>query len=203
MGSMDDKRAEKRKRIVEAAAGVFSRRGYKSALMAEVATAAGVGKGTIYEYFDSKEELFLGVFDWFCETVSSGAMVRATSLGLSTAEKLTVLCDAVLASLVEHPEYITLTMEFWAAATTSPVREKLNDAFRRLYADYRLLVTGLIDDGIQRGEFRSDVDAGAVAAGIVAALDALPLQSMFEPDFNARKAGAGFVETLLAGLSAT
>lgn len=48
----------KRERILDAAIEVFCVSGYEAASMADVAAKAGVGKGTIYLYFDSKESLF-------------------------------------------------------------------------------------------------------------------------------------------------
>lgn len=48
----------KRERILDAAIDVFCISGYEAASMADVAAKAGVGKGTIYLYFDSKENLF-------------------------------------------------------------------------------------------------------------------------------------------------
>ena len=55
-------REEKRDSLVKAAASVFASQGFSRARIADIAEAADVGKGTIYEYFDSKEELFLAVF---------------------------------------------------------------------------------------------------------------------------------------------
>ena len=51
----------KRREIIRAAAAVFTRSGYHVAKMQDIATAAEIGKGTIYEYFSTKEELFLAV----------------------------------------------------------------------------------------------------------------------------------------------
>lgn len=48
----------KKELILEAAVQVFSNCGYDSARMEEIAETAGIGKGTIYEYFDSKLQLF-------------------------------------------------------------------------------------------------------------------------------------------------
>lgn len=48
----------KRERILDAAIDVFCASGYEAASMADVAVKAGVGKGTIYLYFNSKESLF-------------------------------------------------------------------------------------------------------------------------------------------------
>ncbi len=49
---------EKRSSILEAAVSIFSREGYPNARMQEIATKAGIGKGTIYQYFKSKKHLF-------------------------------------------------------------------------------------------------------------------------------------------------
>lgn len=48
----------KRKQIVEGARRTFLRRGFDAASMGEIAREAGVSKGTLYVYFDSKESLF-------------------------------------------------------------------------------------------------------------------------------------------------
>jgi len=53
-----DPKEAKRELIFKAAVEVFSTRGYHNTTMSEIATAAGIGKGTIYEYFSSKLQLF-------------------------------------------------------------------------------------------------------------------------------------------------
>jgi AcrR family transcriptional regulator len=53
-----EKQLEKRSSILEAAISVFSREGYPNARMQEIATKAGIGKGTIYQYFKGKKHLF-------------------------------------------------------------------------------------------------------------------------------------------------
>ena len=52
---------DKRTKIMEAALDIFLRDGYERATIQEIAQTAGVGKGTTYEYFSSKEDLFLSV----------------------------------------------------------------------------------------------------------------------------------------------
>ena len=56
-----DKEAKKAE-ILQAAMQVFSRKGVAKTRMADIAVAAGIGKGTIYEYFRSKEEIFAAAF---------------------------------------------------------------------------------------------------------------------------------------------
>ena len=49
---------DKRQRIILAAMSVFSRKGFHKAKVEEIAEEADIGKGTVYEYFASKKELF-------------------------------------------------------------------------------------------------------------------------------------------------
>lgn len=55
---MSREAGDKRQQILAAATKVFADQGFHQARIADIATAAGVGKGTIYEYFPSKKELF-------------------------------------------------------------------------------------------------------------------------------------------------
>src|ERR1700716_1331157 len=52
----------KRERILRAAIDVFARNGYFNAKVSEIAKAAGVADGTIYLYFDNKEDLLVTIF---------------------------------------------------------------------------------------------------------------------------------------------
>ena len=53
-----DEDAAKRRQIVDGARRVFLAQGYDGASMGEIARAAGVSKGTLYVYFENKEQLF-------------------------------------------------------------------------------------------------------------------------------------------------
>jgi TetR/AcrR family fatty acid metabolism transcriptional regulator len=69
-------KTEKRKVIIEAAFRVFSTAGFHKARMESIAEIAGIGKGTLYEYFPSKLDLFketlLGSFSYYNELTESG-----------------------------------------------------------------------------------------------------------------------------------
>lgn len=64
---------QKRRDIARAAMGVFSERGFDATSMSLVAVAAGVGKGTIYEYFDSKDEMIAAAILVWLESIIEGA----------------------------------------------------------------------------------------------------------------------------------
>ncbi len=57
-GDDDEKREQKRNKIMQAALKVFSRKGYSPAALEEVAREASIAKGTLYLYFQDKADLF-------------------------------------------------------------------------------------------------------------------------------------------------
>ncbi len=64
MFNKSDKRAiDKRAVILDAALRTFVKRGYTKTKVAEIASEAGVAEGTLYNYFPSKEDLLLALFD--------------------------------------------------------------------------------------------------------------------------------------------
>jgi len=190
----------KKSLIIESAARVFANRGYNSTLIAEIATEAGIGKGTIYEYFPSKEDLFFSVFEWFVEMTEAEAKVSISALGGSASERLQALNDALLKSWLEMLDMYSLVMEFWSASASSRMRQRFKQAFREGYKDFRQLVSALISDGIETGEFQPEVDAESVAAALVGAWDALLLQAWFDEGFDPLTTSRKFMAVLINGL---
>ena len=62
---------KRRESILLAAQKVFNARGYSAATVDEVACAAGVAKGSVYNYFDSKQALFNQVFQTAMATMQA------------------------------------------------------------------------------------------------------------------------------------
>ena len=79
-------KTNKKNHIVEAAARVFACNGYSNAVVSDIALLANIGKGTIYEYFKSKEDLFFAVFEWFQKKTEKAAVVDISALGGGAAD---------------------------------------------------------------------------------------------------------------------
>ena len=94
MGRISEERKEKvRERLLGEAAKHFARRGYEAANINEIARAAGFAKGTIYNYFRSKDELFGAVIAEAARravarysTVSNTGSVRDSLRSLAAAD---------------------------------------------------------------------------------------------------------------------
>ena len=69
--NMKEKMQKKRQAILDAALLVFTQNGYEKTKIIDIAKMAGIGKGTVYEYFESKEELFRCILVEYCELYKS------------------------------------------------------------------------------------------------------------------------------------
>jgi AcrR family transcriptional regulator len=193
---------KRRNQIVEAAARVFARSGYTNAVVADIALEANIGKGTVYEYFQSKEDLFFAVFEWFQKKTEKAAVVGISDLGGGATARLEALNDSLMGVWDEIKDVFALVMEFWAASSSTQMRQRFKTAFKQLYDDYRRIVSALIQDGIKTGEFRSDVKSEPVAAALVGTWDALFLQAWFDESFDPAATARDFLYTVLHGLAA-
>jgi AcrR family transcriptional regulator len=73
----EESRAVYRRAIVEAAMQVFGQTGFHEAKIADIAAAAGVATGTLYNYFTSKEEIFQSILDDGREALAAALEERA------------------------------------------------------------------------------------------------------------------------------
>jgi AcrR family transcriptional regulator len=191
----------KRIQIIEAASKVFAEKGFSGSSIAHIAAKAGIGKGTTYEYFNSKEDLFYAVFEWHVEQSSQAATVNIAEQEGSVTDRLNIMNESLMNYFVDRMDIFSLVMEFWAASASSRNRNRFKLAFKNTYKEFRGIVAALIQDGIDRGEFCSDVDVAAIAAGIVGTWDALFLQAWFDESFDIVDTGRKNMSVFLKGLA--
>lgn len=103
-------RARRRTDILAAAARVFAARGYADTDLQVVAEALGVGKGTLYRYFPSKERLFLAVVDRGVERLGERVEAAAAAAG-DPLDKIARAIRAYLAWFDRHPELVELLIQ--------------------------------------------------------------------------------------------
>jgi AcrR family transcriptional regulator len=129
-----DVRTAKRDALIRAAVTVFSQKGFHAAKMQEIADAAGVGKGTMYEYFDTKDELFLAVYDAWMDAYEA-AMEEAGSRSKDPVSTADALIDTTIEFYEEHALHAPLLLEFWAHALRSNdphFLERIRDRKKRM-----------------------------------------------------------------------
>lgn len=190
----------KKQHIIQTAAAVFAQKGYAGTRMIEIADAAGIGKGTIYEYFRNKEALFFSVFQFIVETPMNQIFSTPAGRSESAAHRLKRIAELIINAWMENLDMYSLVMEFWSAATALDSRQRFKDAFRQVYIDMRGMAAGLIQEGIDKGEFDPQIQPHKIAAAIVGALDSFLLQAWIDMNFDARDVSRVFMDHMIKGL---
>ena len=105
-----DIRARRQEEILDAAAKLFASRGYSEANVQELADVLKVGKGTIYRYFPTKEELFLATVDRMMQKLTA-AIDASIERVADPLDQVVELFKAYLAFFAEHPEATELLIQ--------------------------------------------------------------------------------------------
>jgi AcrR family transcriptional regulator len=108
--SSDDIRTRRQEEILEAAAKLFAERGYSDANTQELADLLQVGKGTIYRYFPTKQELFLAAVDRLMRQLKE--TIDQAMEGIDDSfERMAVGVRTYLKYFAEHPEVAELLIQ--------------------------------------------------------------------------------------------
>jgi len=157
----------KRENILRAAIEVFAQRGYFSSRMTDVAHRANVADGTLYLYFEGKEDLLHNIFDHVL-SLFIGRVQDEVQGVTDPVEKLRLLVrmhldllggDPALAQVLQIE--IRHSRRFLALATRGKLGEYLN------------LIRGIIEEGQSLGRFRHDISAGLATQMVFGAVDEL------------------------------
>jgi AcrR family transcriptional regulator len=197
--STEHDRGDKRPRLVDAACAVFAEKGYASTRVADIAERAGVGKGTVYEYFSSKEELLFAVFE-LTNTQISVRLDDALAAGGTAEEQLLNLLRLGAEVISEQVEMQPVILDFWAASRGKEVEDTYRRAVVSSYTFFRRRVADFIRDGQHKGEFKSSVNTEALAAIIVASVDGLGIQLYFDRSLDPHEISEAFGRLLYNSL---
>src|SRR5215472_15488271 len=95
----------RREAIIDTSARVFARRGYHATGIAELCTENDLGKGALYHYIGSKEELLAAIHDRVMDEVMLGAD-RVALAGGTPPQQLTMLGEELLDVIFRFPHHV-------------------------------------------------------------------------------------------------
>jgi AcrR family transcriptional regulator len=186
--------AQRREEILVAARECFDAHGYAETTMESVAEKAGLSKGSIYNYFQSKHDLFQHLFMEAFSDENAG-FERLMAGAKSAREALTQMLDEWFHRLEHYSRIGRLFMEFWAVAARE--HGQFAEWFSETYHRWSRRLGQVIAEGARNGEFRQDFDPQTAAAIIIAVLDGITLQNIVIDSMNV---DAEFRDSLKRGI---
>ncbi len=150
---MNNSKKVKEEKILNAAMDLFQKNGYSATKMSDIARRCGVAKGTLYQYFDSKESLFTKLIDTYIMEDFSKASAIVSASNMSAAEKLRAFISFEIACTARYGSNISAfeTLLFGSNNATSGA---LLTAVRNVQVSQFTVLREILIEGMDRGEFR-------------------------------------------------
>jgi AcrR family transcriptional regulator len=138
----------RRQAIVDTSAVVFAQHGYHATGIMDLCAANDLGKGALYHYIGSKEELLAAIHDRVMDEVMLGADRVAEAAG-TPSEQLAMLGEELLDVIHRYPDHVWVFLHEFPALTGERAEQ-----FRTRRRGYERRVEAVLQAGVDSGEFR-------------------------------------------------
>lgn len=167
---LNDSREARRRAILESAVRVFAEHGFFAARIRDIAAGAGVAEGTIYLYFEGKDDLLLTAFrDKVAEFVGSVREVLASSDAFE--DRLARFIAMQFEGIEEDPALATVLL-----LESRQSSKFYGGAVRDVLRTYAAAIDQLLASGVQCGQVRPDADMPLARRMLIGALEEIELE---------------------------
>ncbi|WP_067544908.1 TetR/AcrR family transcriptional regulator [Nocardia crassostreae] len=181
---MSPKKVDKtarRQEILAAAVRVFARKGFAASRIDDVAAEAGIAKGSVYLYFDSRDALLDAAFDQY--SGDSREMVRRILEGdAPPLERFAELVRGILELISSQPDHARILLDLWAT-----------DYMKAVYREHRQAIALLLK------EIRPELGE-AHATVIVGVIEGVLLQWLVDPEVPIGQLAQPILDICIDGL---
>jgi AcrR family transcriptional regulator len=185
----------RREEIIDLSASVMAKRGFHATSTTELCEANELGKGALYYYIGSKEELLAAIHDRVMDEVLAGAE-RVLSTEATPTELLTDLGVALIEVISRYPDHVWVFLHEFPALTGENATQ-----FRASRRRYEAVVEQVLRDGIEVGEFRP-LDARLTARAWLGMHNYTYLWLRPDGPLGADELAAGYADVFLNGVTA-
>src|SRR5215468_4427817 len=138
----------RRNAIIDMSAKVFAERGYHTTSTVDLCEANHIGKGALYYYIGSKEQLLVAIHDRVMDEVMLGAD-RVADTGGSPPAQLARMGAELLDVIHRYPDHVWVFLHEFPALT-----EDRAEQFRGRRREYERRIEAIVQAGVDAGEFR-------------------------------------------------
>jgi AcrR family transcriptional regulator len=141
---------KKRRAIAIACTELLLEKGIKNLTITEIAKTAGIGKGTVYDYFSNKEEIVFEIIRNFIEAHHHYLLSQSDS-NTSAKQKILYLFDVFLSEYKPYEKHLDVYREYLSVTLSSKSSPMLE--FNRECSGFiRNILEDIIEEGIEKGE---------------------------------------------------
>jgi TetR/AcrR family fatty acid metabolism transcriptional regulator len=196
--ALKEKKPEKYRAILDAAVRVFARKGFYHARVSEIAREAGVADGTIYLYFQNKDDILISLFEDGMRTVIERVRSEIEK-ETDPLQKIKCFARAHL-SLIEDNKDMAEIIQVELRQSNKFMKEYRNEKF----FEYIDLISSIVREGQALGVIRQDVEPGIVKRAFFGALDEMSRYWVlsFKRKYSINTAAEQISEFFIKGIAA-
>ena len=189
---------ERTSQIINAAEDVFTKKGFDEARMDDIAEQTGLSKGTLYNYFKSKDDLIIAILDRIFQREFK-VFESIDLANMSATDAIWNFAETTSKDVKMMMRLLPITYEFMGLAFRNKLVQK---AFKTYFNHYMDILIPIIQHGIDAGEFRP-ADAKEVALAMGAIMEGTLLlwvydKTLVDPEIHIRSG----MKLLLEGVKA-
>ncbi|MCM3573070.1 TetR/AcrR family transcriptional regulator [Mesobacillus subterraneus] len=180
----EEYKEKKRQEILQSAHVCFAEKGFEASTVDDIVAHSGLSKGAIYNYFKSKDEIYLALMEG--QTNNSGSeFAKAIAERKTALDKLNYLFEAYQdndPNDEENKGQAIVHFEFRLYSTRNPKLKKvLTDRYKDFFVS---LLTRIINEGQIAGEFNKELDPGIYADIFWGMVSGVTLQATILEDYQ-------------------
>jgi AcrR family transcriptional regulator len=187
---------DKRQQLLGAAVRVFARKGFHASRVGDIAEEAGVAHGLLYHYFKSKDQVLEAVFheNW---SILVARIENVEETDEPAADQIRHIAAIVLRTWLHLPDVVRVVIQEFGRSPE--LGERIGELTLPIVALQRVIARG-----IERGEFRKDIDPAFAATVVYGSIDELltawVLGRLPSDEDAVARAEQTLVEVILLGL---
>lgn len=166
----------RRNQILQAALTCFVQTGYHKTSVDDIASQAGLSKGSIYTHFESKQALFLALLNRMIHVTGLPGILGAEDT--TDQEKIVAALEGIISYVQtsDFQDYAALLLVAWREAQSDP---EVRQTVAGLYTGMRSGFSQLIQQGIDSEQIEP-IDAHSFASILIAIFDGLMVQALID-----------------------
>lgn len=190
MSPKPDVSEDRKNQILEAATSVFTRLGVNNARMDDIVKESGLSKGTLYWYFNSKDEIIANIITKLFEPEFSDLHL-ITNQDISSIDKLFKVTEHMVSEIDSVMNYLPLVYEFIALAYR---QEYVQEIIKTYFNQYMKNIVAIIDEGVENNELHTP-DPRQTAVHLGAIFEGTLLLWIYDPE------SVNIKEDILSGMT--
>lgn len=149
MSRVTKEHAERRNEILDTAQRLFNSKGYEKTHINDIVNEIGIAKGTVYYYFKTKEEIFDGIAERYCENLINAVSNIAKDENLNALQKIELM-------LQEEYQWDSSNTQVFDRLHTWKNLEMNQKILIRIVQDYSPILAKVVTQGVREGVFRTE-----------------------------------------------